>query len=236
MEIKILFDRKRLDQNFLAGWGVSYLIGNQILFDTGEAPDCLLHNMGRMNVKVNDIKKVVISHDHFDHIGGLWEILQKCPGVDLYICAGCSNGFKKKVKPYECNIIEVEPFMKIGDGIYTTGQIERTYSQDYIVEQALVLETKKGVTIITGCAHPGIINVVETIKKHTPENIYLIMGGFHLMGSSSRKLLDVNNRLMELCVQHVGPGHCTGEDAENIFQKSYGKNFVDVKAGTSIEV
>ena len=236
MEIKILFDRQKLDKNFLAGWGVSYLIGNHLLFDTGETPDCLLHNMSHMNVKIEDIKKVVISHDHFEHIGGLWEILQGNPGVDLYVCAGFSNDFRKKAKSFECNIIEVEPFMEIGEGIHTTGQLEKRYGQDHVVEQALVLQTPKGVTIVTGCAHPGIINMVEIVKKHTLKDVYLIIGGFHLMGSSHRELLHVNNRLMELRVEHVGPGHCTGEEAESIFQKSFGKNFIDVKAGKNIDV
>lgn len=236
MEIKILFDNKKLDRAFLAGWGVSYLIGNKILFDTGEAPGCLFNNMDRMNVKIQDIDAVVISHDHFDHTGGLWEILKKRPGVDLYICAGFGKAFKDKAKTYSCNVIEASPFMKISEGIYATGQIEEMGGRDYIVEQALALETEKGLTVVTGCAHPGLITIVEHVKGHMKKDIYLVMGGFHLMGSPARKLLDVNNRLRTLGVQCVGPAHCSGEDAESVFRKSYKKNYIDVVAGRTIEI
>jgi len=236
MTIKILFDNKKLDRTFLAGWGVSYLIGNKILFDTGEAPGCLFNNIDRMAIKIDDIEAVVISHDHFDHTGGLWEMLQKRPGIDLYIYAGFSKEFKDKARTYKCNVIETNPFMKIGDGIYTTGQIEERSGRDYIMEQALVLETEKGLTIMTGCAHPGIITIVERVKEHTKKDIYLVMGGFHLMGSPARKLLDINNRLRELGVQCVGPAHCSGEDAESVFKKSYKKNYIDVMVGRTIEV
>jgi 7,8-dihydropterin-6-yl-methyl-4-(beta-D-ribofuranosyl)aminobenzene 5'-phosphate synthase len=236
MEIKILFDNKKLDRTFLAGWGVSYLIGNKILFDTGEAPGCLFYNMDRMNVKIQDIDTVVISHDHFDHTGGLWELLQKRPGIDLYICAGFSKEFKDKARTCKCNVVETNRFMKIADNIYTTGQIDETLGQDHIMEQALVLETETGVTIMTGCAHPGIITIVEHVKEHTKKDIYLVMGGFHLMGRPARKLLDINNRLRELGVQCVGPAHCSGEDAESVFKKSYKKNYIDVMVGRTIEV
>jgi 7,8-dihydropterin-6-yl-methyl-4-(beta-D-ribofuranosyl)aminobenzene 5'-phosphate synthase len=218
------------------GGGVSYLIGNKILFDTGEAPGCLFNNIDRMGIKIKDIEAVVISHDHFDHTGGLWEMLQKRPGVDLYICAGFSQDFKDKLKPYTCRVIEVNSFTKIADGIYTTGQIDEARGPDYIAEQALVLETEKGLTIVTGCAHPGIITTVERVKDQTKKDIYLVMGGFHLLDNHNRKLLDINNRLRELGVQCVGPAHCSGEDAESIFKKSYKKNYIYVAVGRIIEV
>lgn len=152
MEIKILFDSKRLNRKFFMGWGISYLINGQILFDTGERSSYLFGNMKHWGINISDIKAVVISHDHWDHTNGLWDLLKERQEIDIYVCPGFSQEFINKLAPYTCNVIEAESFMRIADGIYTTGQIG-IYDIDYIAEQALVLETEKGLTIMTGCAH-----------------------------------------------------------------------------------
>ncbi|MCX5808140.1 MAG: MBL fold metallo-hydrolase [Proteobacteria bacterium] len=236
MEIKILFDSKRRSRKFLIGWGVPYLIENRILFDTGEDSGCLFNNMDHMGVKINDIETIVISHDHFDHTGGLWDVLQAKPGLDVYICPGFSREFKNKAKSYGCNLIEVDSFTRIADNIHTTGQIEATYGLDYIAEQSLVLDTDKGLTIVTGCAHPGIINIVERVKENAKKDIHLVMGGFHLLDESVEKIIKINNKFNELGVQYVGPAHCTGEDAIKIFKESYRENLIDIQVGRTIEV
>ena len=96
---------------------------------------------------------VVISHDHWDHTNGLWGLLKERQEIDIYVCPGFSQEFINKLAPYTCNVIEAKSFMSITDGIYTTGQIEGMFHSDYIAEQALVLETDKGLTIMPGCAH-----------------------------------------------------------------------------------
>ncbi|MBP6940761.1 MAG: MBL fold metallo-hydrolase [Syntrophorhabdaceae bacterium] len=237
MKIKILFENKRISNAFFLGWGVSYLIEDRILFDTGERWDSLLNNMNVMGVAMNDIKTVVISHEHFDHTGGLWGILRKNHGLDLYICQGFDRRFKDKAKLYGCNIVEIgDSFTRITDNIYTTGQAGTAPGFGYIVEQSLVLDTDKGLTIVTGCAHPGIMNIVERVREHIKKDIYLVMGGFHLLDELAVKIKEVNNTLRELGVRNIGPSHCTGEDAIEIFRRSYGDNFINIMAGKTIEV
>ena len=77
MQIKILFDSVALNNSFSTGWGISYLIDNKILFDTGEKSSALLKNIENMNVDISGLSTVVISHDHWDHQGGLWGILKE---------------------------------------------------------------------------------------------------------------------------------------------------------------
>ena len=189
-----------------------------------------------MDVKMDNIETIVISHDHFDHTGGLWDILRGKPGLDVYICPGFSQEFKNKAKSYGCNLIEVDSFTRIADNIHTTGQIEATYGLDCIAEQSLVLDTDKGLTIVTGCAHPGIINIAERVKENVKKDIHLVMGGFHLLDESVRKIKEANNKLRELGVQCIGPAHCTGEDATRIFKELYRENFIDIAVGKTIEV
>jgi 7,8-dihydropterin-6-yl-methyl-4-(beta-D-ribofuranosyl)aminobenzene 5'-phosphate synthase len=236
MEIKILFENRSMNNNFLRGWGVSYLVDNRVLFDTGERSSYLFNNMDRMGIDISNIQTIVISHDHWDHTDGLWDILNKRSGLNLYSCPGFSPEFKDKLSAYACNTIEVESFTKIYDNIYTTGQIKGKCGLDYIAEQSLVLETGRGLTILTGCAHPGIIKIVEHVVNHMTGEIYLVMGGFHLLDAPLRKITQVNNKFMQLGVQHVGPSHCTGEDAIRIFQESYKERFFDIRAGKSFEI
>jgi len=99
-----------------------------------------------------------------------------------------------------------------------------------------VLDTDKGLTIVTGCAHPGIINIVKRVKETMKKDIYLVMGGFHLLDEPVKKIEGVINELKTLGVRYVGPSHCTGEDAEKIFKEAYQENFIDIKVGKTIEV
>jgi 7,8-dihydropterin-6-yl-methyl-4-(beta-D-ribofuranosyl)aminobenzene 5'-phosphate synthase len=236
MEIKILFENRSMDRNFIAGWGVSYLVDNRVLFDTGEKSNYLFNNMDRMGIDISRIQAIVISHDHWDHTGGLWNILDKRPGLDLYSCPGFSPGFKNRLSTYACNRIEVESFTKIREGIYTTGQIEGKGDFDYIAEQALVLETDRGLTIMTGCAHPGILKIVEHVMNHMTGEVYLVMGGFHLLDNPLGKIKQVINKFRQLGVRYVGPSHCTGEDAVRIFQESYKEHCIDIRVGKTFEV
>jgi len=236
MEIKIVFDSKGLHRQFRIGWGISYLINGQVLFDTGEKSSYLFRNMNHMGIDISDIRAVVISHDHWDHTNGLWDLLKERPGLDIYVCPGFSQAFSDKLATYPCNVIEAESFMGIADGIYTTGQIDGKYQFDYIAEQSLVLETEKGLTIITGCAHPGVIKTVEYITDTLKKNIYLIMGGFHLLKKSDSEIKTINDTFQRLGIEHIGPSHCTGEEAIGIFKDSYKTRCIDIKVGKTIEV
>ncbi|PIP15225.1 MBL fold metallo-hydrolase, partial [Candidatus Roizmanbacteria bacterium CG23_combo_of_CG06-09_8_20_14_all_35_49] len=151
------------------GWGFSCLVnqssegkgGFNILFDTGADSEALLFNMKKMTLNPKNIDFVFISHLHEDHTCGLSGILEIKPNLRVY-------------KP--------ESFSgpsQIVDGVWTTGPLGRE-----IVEQSLIISSEKGLVVITGCAHPGVVNIVKKIKKIFPqESIYLVLGGFHLGGA-----------------------------------------------------
>lgn len=236
MQIKILFDSVALDNRFLSGWGVSYLIDNKILFDTGEKSSSLFRNIKNMDVRVPDIKMAIISHDHWDHRGGLWGILKESPKLKVYTCPNFSKRFKNRIKFYGGQLIEVDKFTQVYKDIYTTGEIGGRYSGKYISEQSLVLKTPKGISILTGCAHPGIIKIIENIKRNISGNIYLVLGGFHLMGRHKKTIRSIIDKFRQLEIEKVAPSHCTGRNATKAFKEKYRDDFIEVKVGQEIEV
>jgi len=236
MQIKILFDSVPVDNRFLGGWGVSYLIDDKVLFDTGGKPNSLLKNMQNMSVLVSDIKAIVISHEHWDHTGGLWGLLKENSNLSIYACPHFGKKFKNRVKSYPCQLIEVDRFTRVLDNIYTTGEIEGRYGLKFIPEQALVLDTTKGITIITGCAHPGIIKIIDDVKQNFPSHIYLLLGGFHLMGKDKKSIKPIVDKFREFKISKLAPSHCTGKNATELFEREYGSDSIEVRVGEIIQI
>lgn len=237
MKIKVIFDKDALDKNLRTGWGVSFLVDDKILFDTGEEGEWLLKNIRFLEVDIKKIEAVVISHDHWDHTGGLWEILKGRKGLKVYACPGFSKEFKDRAKEAQAELIEAAKFTEISQNIFITGEIAGAYHGKYMPEQAVVLKTKNGLTIITGCAHPGVLKMAEEVKaRFTGEPLYLVLGGFHLMESDERAIEIVAGNFKKIGIIKAGPTHCSGEAAESVFKRYYEGNFVSIKAGQGIEV
>jgi 7,8-dihydropterin-6-yl-methyl-4-(beta-D-ribofuranosyl)aminobenzene 5'-phosphate synthase len=237
MRIKVLYDKQGLEKKFRTGWGLSFLIDGRILFDTGEKGEWLVENMQFLGVNINKIEAVVISHDHWDHHGGLWEILRLRKGLKVYICPGFSREFKNKAGEYQAELIEAGKPVEITQNIFITGEIPGAYKGKYMPEQAVVLKTENGLTVITGCAHPGILKIIEKVKSKFPEeSIYFVLGGFHLVDLDRRAVEIVSENFKRVNVLKAGPTHCSGDIGEDIFRKVYNENFMPIRVGQIMEV
>ncbi|MBU0533413.1 MAG: MBL fold metallo-hydrolase [Candidatus Omnitrophica bacterium] len=236
-KLKILADNHQVDKNSRMCWGFSCLIGENVLFDTGESNEVLAFNMDKMGVQADKIKKLVISHDHFDHTGGLEAILKKNPSIEVYLLLDFGSELKKRILSLGARVIDNDKFIEIEEGIYTTGKIEGEYGGESISEQAIVVRGKSGLVIITGCAHPLITDIVETVKKRFPKDkIFMVLGGFHLLEKDIREVEIIAQKMKDLEVGKVGPTHCTGEEAIQIFRKKFGNNFVRIGVGAIIKI
>jgi 7,8-dihydropterin-6-yl-methyl-4-(beta-D-ribofuranosyl)aminobenzene 5'-phosphate synthase len=107
---------------------------------------------------------------------------------------------------------------------------------DRIKEQALILETMNGLVVVTGCAHPGIVNVVRKAKALLKQDVYLALGGFHLMGMSRKQIGEIIHQLKSMGVKQVAPSHCTGDKAISLFKEAWGNNFLEGGAGAIIKL
>ncbi len=236
MYIKVLYD-ELAKKGLLSGHGFSCLIGDKILFDTGEASISLVSNMDRMMVFAENIEVVVISHDHWDHTGGLWELLKRNNLMKVYACRSFSDTFKNCVKEAGSSIDYISDFTQIYKNVFTTGGISTKYKGSVLYEQSLVVKGDKGFSVITGCGHPGTGKIISLVKKHFGiDNIYMVLGGFHLFDKKRDELLRVIKEFKDLGVEKVGPAHCSGDKLRRMFGGSFLENYVPVKAGYIIHL
>jgi 7,8-dihydropterin-6-yl-methyl-4-(beta-D-ribofuranosyl)aminobenzene 5'-phosphate synthase len=200
MKITIVYDNEA-NPGLKSGWGFSCLIETQerILFDTGDSGEKLIYNLKQLNIQPESIDAVVISHNHWDHTGGLKEFLK------------LNNNAK---------IFHPESFSKsteIFTGVHSTGALGKL-----IKEQSLIVNAGKGNVVITGCAHPGLENIIEKSRKLG--EIYGVVGGFH--GFSRLEKLQK--------IELIAPCHCTQYKQE--IEEMYPAQFRDIKAGSIIEI
>ncbi|MBU0693581.1 MAG: MBL fold metallo-hydrolase [Candidatus Omnitrophica bacterium] len=237
MRIKIIFDKDTKGKKLHVGWGTSFLIDDKVLFDTGEKEEWLIDNIERLKVDIDKIEAVVISHQHWDHTNGLWELLKRRKGLKVYVCPHFTQEFTDKVESFGGRLMENMEFCKLSKNIYVTGEIVGKYKQKYIFEQAAVVKTEKGITVITGCAHPGIIKILDRVREKFPkEKFYLVFGGFHLMDRDKREVKIIVEKFKEMGIEKAGPTHCTDYDARMIFKAEYKSNYMKIKVGQIFQI
>ena len=247
LTIKVVYDNNPCKQELGTAWGFSaFITGTEktILLDTGGVGSLLLSNMKKLEVEPNSIDVVLLSHIHGDHTGGLDSVLEKKPQVTVYLPESFPKKFKENVQKYAAKVVEVkQPLkicspdvrptslttVKICENVYSTGHVG-----NWIKEQSLIIRTKAGLVVITGCAHPGIVKIVNTAKELMKEDILLVMGGFHLEWATRGKIEKIISALKQCGVQYVSPCHCTGEKARSLFEKHFDKNYINVGVGKVI--
>jgi len=99
-----------------------------------------------------------------------------------------------------------------------------------------LINTDAGSIVITGCAHPGIVKVIQKARDALKSSIYLALGGFHLKDMKEKEIDKVIERLKKEGIKRVGPCHCSGRLAMKLFKRAYGKDFLRTGVGTSVRV
>ncbi len=233
LRLTILYDTVAGDSRLRTDFGFAALVeygSHTLLFDTGSSGSILVDNMQQLNVDPRSVEAVIISHEHSDHTGGLQALLDTGAQPTVYAPSAFSKPFKQQVSS-RTRLVEVTDAVEIVPGVHTTRPIGSSP-----VEQALVIETYDGAMIITGCAHPGVTEMVRQGQAIVGGKIAYLVGGFHLSGIERGALPSIISAVRQLGVEKVLPAHCTGYNAIALFRTEYGENFIEGGVGHTITI
>ena len=234
MTMTVVYENNPGAEGLQTAWGfgcVLELPETTVLFDTGGEGDILLANMARLGIDPATVDLVALSHIHGDHTGGLRDFLARNSEVTVYAPPLVATPFKPAVEAMGARSVAVSPGQRLAEHLYTTGEMGRA-----IGEQALILQAELGLVVITGCAHPGIVEMVAEAKRLMGADIELVFGGFHLGGQSRGRLGAIAHAFQELGVRRAGPCHCSGDEARAVFAEIYGDDYEPINVGTRLEL
>jgi 7,8-dihydropterin-6-yl-methyl-4-(beta-D-ribofuranosyl)aminobenzene 5'-phosphate synthase len=266
----------------LAEHGLSLLVTvrqganeHTLLFDTGYTKVGVPYNMAQMEIDVEQIEAIVLSHGHMDHTGSFYTLMdQISKKVPVVVHPGAFHSpryfglddgrrllfprtlVREALEERDVEILESKgPTLILEDMVAVTGQVERTTDfekglPNALIEldgkvqpdpisddQALVLHLKdKGLVVISGCGHAGIINTVLYSRKFTGvEKIHGVLGGFHLSGPFFEPIIEKTiEALKKMAPQVIMPMHCTGWKAIQRFSEEFPSSFALNSVGSKI--
>jgi len=254
--------------------GLSFLIENDdnvFLFDTAQH-DLVIKNAKELGCDLSQLDNVIISHNHYDHGGGLNSLISTYGPQNIvvhkdffkekYGVKGIKKEYlginynKKKLLKTESNILEiVDDITYLSDNVFIAANFKRNTNFEkvnkrfYIKENeemkidyfedeiAVGVETPKGLIILLGCSHPGVVNIISSIiEKRENDNIYCILGGTHLVEGGEERIYKTLDYIKSLDVDYLGFSHCTGKKAEKIFEQEMPNKFFHNNTGTTIQI
>lgn len=174
------------------------------------------------------------------------------PGREPYELPAVS---KAKIRAAGFPVVESKgPSPLLDGGLLVTGEIERTteYEQGLMLhqalrdgawepdpflldDQALVAHVRgKGLVVVTGCSHSGVINTVRHARKITGvDEVYAVLGGFHLSGPLFESIIPATvDAMREFSPAVLAPAHCTGWKATQALAQAFPEAFLPGSVGT----
>jgi len=244
-----------------------------VLMDAGISATCLFHNADLLEVDLGAVESVVLSHGHFDHFGGLLDLLNRVnEGMPLLLHPDAFLHRRLNIpfigRPVEMPVLDEGALKETGvalhqaeeastlasDLVLVTGRVERITdfekgfpwaeakidgdwtADPFHDDQGVAVKVKgKGLVVIGGCSHAGIINTVKHAQKVAGmDAVHAVLGGFHLTGPVFEPVIGPTiEEMKKIGPDFVVPMHCTGWKAINQFAQEMPEQFVLNSVGTT---
>jgi 7,8-dihydropterin-6-yl-methyl-4-(beta-D-ribofuranosyl)aminobenzene 5'-phosphate synthase len=242
-KLTVIYDNEKSSKsNLCHGFGFSCYIefqGQKILFDTGGDVAKFDNNIKELNINLKAIDKVFLSHHHWDHTDGISKVLHSIsPNATIFIPTNFNRKILKPI-PLNMQVITNKDLKRLDDNLYSltmngrSGVISELFR---VTEQALIFDTPLGLIVITGCGHPGVVNILKETKKYINSNIYALVGGFHLHHKFDKTVKNIVTELNEFGIKIIAPCHCTGEKAKHYLQQaSFKSQYKQMHTGSVLE-
>jgi 7,8-dihydropterin-6-yl-methyl-4-(beta-D-ribofuranosyl)aminobenzene 5'-phosphate synthase len=235
INIKILYDNTAFMPGTTADWGFSCFIQSArdtLLYDTGTNGTILLGNAYILGANLSSVKKMFLSHDHFDHTGGITSALAEAPAVPVYVGALFSPSVIQAITNAGGQPVLVTGADEISGGYYSTGELPSSIGT---YEHSLVMDTDSGLVVVVGCSHPGILEMLRRVKAGLGREIFAVFGGFHLLDLTQTQVEAIIQELRNLGVRKCGATHCTGANAIQWISQAYGSDFLPMGVGQNLQ-
>lgn len=233
LEIQVVYDNTSAKAGMEGDWGFAAVVtlrGRRVLFDSGTKPELFLANLRKLRIDPGSITHAIISHQHGDHINGIYRLFPLNPSMEVYFLDNFPDEAFEQAEAVGMKPRRVRGQVEIMPGIYSTGMVDGR-----VPEQALVVETSKGLVMLVGCSHPGVVKLVETAQRQRgADTVRLVLGGYHMSQQTESAIRAQVARLKELNVVSVVPAHCTGDLAQKLFREAYGEEYDTGGAGKRV--
>ncbi|MFH1674366.1 MAG: MBL fold metallo-hydrolase [Pseudomonadota bacterium] len=281
MKIRILSNNTSSRKDLVPEHGLALWIEGEdagrksaVLFDTGGPHKTLLHNAQKLGINWEILKGVALSHGHYDHTGGLLDLLKALkkkipvhlhpdallpklngPSPDDDIGFSAVNLSANTLEKERGRLILSKKPVALLDHLMTTGEIPRStdfeevtgfftvrngeYVSDTMTDDlSLIVDHRgKGMFIVCGCCHAGIINtLLHSMALTGQKKVIGIMGGFHLVGANEDRISKTIAALKEIDPGIILPMHCTGTQAMERMQEAFGEKVMFLHCGDEWEV